>query len=121
MRISQIALALCATALLVTGCAKNSGAAKDALDKVHSSLEAVKDDAKKYAPEGLKGVEAQYDRLKASLDAKEYENVLAGTPSLQKAVASLGDAVNAGKEQAKAASVVAKNEWDNLKDEVPKM
>ena len=121
MKISNFLLAACAATLLMTGCAKNAGPAKDALDKIHSSLEDVKADAAKYAPDGLKGVELQYDRLKASLDAKDYDNVLAGTPSLQKAVDSLKDAVDSGKEHAKAAAVAAKTEWESLSVDVPKM
>jgi hypothetical protein len=121
MHFSKIFLALAATTLLVGGCAKQRGPATDALKAVETSLAAVKDDAAKYAPDGLKGVESQYDRLKESLDKKEYDNVLAGTPQLSKAVDSLKDAVAAGKAQAKAAVESAKTEWEGLKDEVPKM
>jgi hypothetical protein len=121
MHFSKILLALAATTLLVGGCAKQRGPATDALKAVETSLAAVKDDAAKYAPDGLKGVESQYDRLKESLDKKEYDNVLAGTPQLSKAVDSLKDAVAAGKAQAHAAVESAKTEWEGLKDEVPKM
>src|SRR4051794_35793113 len=121
MKITAFMAAACVATLLMTGCAKNAAPAKDALDKIHTSLEAVKDDARKYAPDGLKGVESQYDRLKASLDAKDYDNVLAGAPSLRKAVDSLEQAVASGKEHAKAASTAAKNEWQGLSAEVPKM
>ncbi|MEO8064259.1 MAG: hypothetical protein ABI821_16105 [Pseudomonadota bacterium] len=121
MRIPNIMLAIAATTLLAAGCAQQKAPATKALDQIEASLKDVKDDAAKYAPDGLKGVESQYDRLKESLDKKEYENVLAGTPQLQKAVDSLKDAVNSGKEQAATATKIAKTEWANLKDEVPKM
>jgi hypothetical protein len=114
-------LAIAATTLLAAGCAQQKAPATKALDQIEASLKDVKNDAAKYAPDGLKGVEAQYDRLKESLDKKEYDNVLAGTPQLQKAVDSLKDAVDAGKAQAAAATKIAKTEWANLKDEVPKM
>lgn len=121
MRIPNIMLAIAATTLLAAGCAQQKAPATKALDQIEASLKDVKDDAAKYAPDGLKGVEAQYDRLKESLDKKEYDNVLAGTPQLQKAVDSLKDAVDAGKAQAASATKIAKAEWANLKDEVPKM
>ena len=106
MRTSRMLLAFAAASLLVAGCARQKEPANDALEKIEKSLAEVKADAAKYAPEGLKGVEAQYERLKASFDAKEYENVIAGTPALEKAVGSLRDAVASGKAHAKAALVV---------------
>ncbi len=121
MRISNVLLAVAATALLVTGCAKQRAPATKALDQIEKSLAEVKEDAAKYAPDGLKGVEAQFVRLKTSLDNKDYENVLAGSPQLEKAVDSLKNAVSSGKAQARAAFAAAKSEWDGLAAEVPKM
>ncbi len=121
MRISSALLAVAAAALLVTGCAKQREPATKALDQIEKSLAEVKEDAAKYAPDGLKGVEAQLARLKTSLDNKDYENVLAGSPQLEKAVDSLKSAVSSGKAQARAAFAAAKSEWDSLNAEVPKM
>jgi len=121
MRISNLFLALAATTLIATGCAQQKAPATKALAAIESSLAEVRDDAAKYAPEGLKGVESQVARLKESLDRKEYDNVLAGTPSLDKAVASLRDAVAAGKKHAAAALAAAKTEWASLNTEVPQM
>jgi hypothetical protein len=121
MRFSNLFLALAATALIATGCAQQKAPATKALAAIETSLAEVRDDAAKYAPEGLKGVESQVARLKESLDKKEYDNVLAGTPALDKAVASLRDAVAAGKKQAAAALAAAKTEWASLNTEVPQM
>ena len=121
MRFSNLFLALAATTLIATGCAQQKAPATKALAAIESSLAEVKDDAAKYAPEGLKGVESQVARLKESLDKKEYDNVLAGTPALDKAVASLRDAVAAGKKHAAAELAAAKTEWANLNTEVPQM
>jgi hypothetical protein len=121
MQVSKMVFALLASTVLVAGCAKQRGAATEALNSVEKSLAEVKADAARYAPEGLKGVEAQYDRLKDSLEAKDYDNVLAGTPALSKAVDSLKSAVESGKAQIASAQKAAKSEWAGLKDEVPKM
>jgi len=118
MKVSQMLLALAAATVLVTGCAKQRAPAHDALEKIEKSLADVKTDAAKYAPDGLKGVETQYERLKASFEAKEYDNVLAGTPALEKAVGSLKDAVASGKEQARSALAAAKTEWEGLSADV---
>jgi hypothetical protein len=69
----------------------------------------------------LKGVESQVARLKTSLDNKEYEDVLAGTPQLEKAVATLKQAVASGKAHARSALASAKTEWQGLSSEVPQM
>jgi hypothetical protein len=121
MQISRFVLALLAASLLATGCAKQKAPATKAVEAIESSLAEVKADAEKYAPEGLKGVESQLARLRTSLDAEEYDNVLAGTPQLEKAVASLKDAVASGKEHARAALATAKSEWATLNTEVPVM
>jgi hypothetical protein len=122
MQISKVFLALAATSLLVMGgCAQQKAPANKALDAIEASLKDVRDDAAKYAPDGLKGVESQLARLKESYDKKEYENVLAGTPQLEKAVASLKDAVASGKEHARRALASAKTEWESLNTEVPMM
>ena len=113
MRFSNVFLALAAATLIATGCAQQKAPANKALDAIEASLNDVRDDAAKYAPDGLKGVEAQFARLKESLDKKEYDNVLAGTPQLEKAVASLKDAVASGKKHAAAALAAAKSEWES--------
>jgi len=121
MYMSKIVLATLAATLLATGCAKQRAPATKAVESIEASLADVRADAAKYAPEGLKGVESQLARLKTSLENKDYDNVLAGTPQLEKAVASLNDAVASGKEHARAALAAAKNEWTALNTEVPKM
>src|SRR3982751_3705962 len=103
MRFTSLVFSLCAAAVLVTGCAKNQQPAKKAVDQIEESLKAVKDDAQRYAPEGLKAVQSQLDRFKADIDAKNYDDVVAGAPSLQKAVDSLQDAVATGKKHAQEA------------------
>lgn len=113
--------AFAAVAMLASGCAQQKGPANKALESVEDSLKNIRDDAQKYAPEGLKAVDAQVANLKESFDKKQYDNVLAGTPSLQKAVDSLSAAVNSGKAQARSATAAAKTEWEGLNAEVPKM
>jgi hypothetical protein len=121
MRVSSLILSLCAATLLIAGCAKNQHAAKEAVDKIESSLAEVKDDAQRYAPDGLKSIETQLARFKADIEAKNYDDVVAGSPQLEKAVASLKDAVSTGKKHAQQALAVAQTEWESLSVEVPKM
>ena len=120
MKMSNLMLALAAATMLMTGCAKQSKPAHEALDRIEASLKEVREDAAKYAPDGLKGVETQLANLKQSFEAKDYQNVLAGTPQLEKAVGSLKDAVASGKAHAKAALAAAKTEWEGLSADVAK-
>lgn len=120
MKITPVLVAFAAAAMLMTGCAKQRAPANEALDKIEASLKDVRDDAQKYAPDGLKGVESQFENLKKSFESKDYDNVLAGTPQLSKAVDSLKDAVTAGKAHAKAALAAAKTEWEGLSASVSK-
>ncbi|HEX6637494.1 MAG TPA: hypothetical protein VF033_07540 [Steroidobacteraceae bacterium] len=120
MRVSKFVFALAAAAVFVAGCAKQREPAHDALEKIEKSLDDVKADAARYAPDGLKGVESQLANLKQSFDDKNYDNVLAGTPQLEKAVNSLREAVNSGKAQARAALAAAKTEWEGLSADVSK-
>lgn len=121
MKFRYVLPALAAVAMLASGCAQQRGPANKALESVENSLKDVRDDAARYAPEGLKSVDAQLANLKKSYEDKQYDNVLAGAPALQKAVDSLAAAVNSGKAQARAAVAAAKTEWEGLNTEVPKM
>lgn len=119
MRISTLVLVLCTAAAIATGCSRQKSPANQALESIESSLADVRSDAARYAPDGLKGIESQLARLRQSYEAKEYDDVLAGTPQLEKAVASLKNAVNSGKAQARAALAAAKTEWETLRVQVP--
>jgi hypothetical protein len=117
----KLVLPLVAALLMATGCSQQKSSATKALEGVETSLAAIKEDAARYAPEGLKGVESNIARLKTSLENKEYDDVIAGAPQLQKAVSSLESAIESGKEQIRAATAAATTEWDSLSVEVPKM
>lgn len=121
MRPNNVILAIIAATLLATGCSQQKQNATKVLEAVETKLATVKNDAERYAPDGLKGVETQLERLNASLEAKEYNDVIAGAPQLSKAVDSLEQAVKAGKAHARAALASAKSEWESLSVEVPKM
>ena len=59
MKFRILVPALAAVAILAAGCAQQRGPANKALEAVESSLKDIRDDAAKYAPEGLKSVDAQ--------------------------------------------------------------
>jgi uncharacterized phage infection (PIP) family protein YhgE len=121
MRPYNVLWAVAAAMLIATGCSQQKQNATKVLEGVEMKLAEVKADAERYAPEGLKGIESQLERMHTSIKNEEYDDVIAGAPSLNKAVDSLRNAVAAGKQQAQAALAAAKTEWQSLSAEVPKM
>lgn len=118
---TKLALSAFAAVLLISGCAKNQMEAKKDVDKIEDSLKDIRADAERYAADGLKSVDAQVARFKADIDAKNYDDVVAGTPQLEKAVDSLKAAIASGKKHASEAAAVAKTEWESLNATVPGM
>ena len=121
MRRYTVLLPIIAAALFATGCSQQKQNATKVLEGVEMKLAEVKADAERYAPQGLKGIESQLERMHASIKNEEYDDVIAGAPALNKAVDSLKNAVESGKEQARTALAAAKTEWQALSAEVPRM
>jgi hypothetical protein len=117
MRIAKVILAIAATTLLFTGCARQKNEATQALSAIESSVSALKEEGAKYAPVAYQGVESTLATLKDSLAKEDYKSVLAGTPELSKAVDTLKTAIASGKQQFEAATA----EWGTLSADVPKM
>ena len=75
MRISQAFLPLVAGALLLTGCG-NKEPATQAVTQAEASLEGMRADAAKFAPEELKATEATLAAMKANLAKSDYRAVV---------------------------------------------
>ena len=118
---TNLILSLCAATLLLGGCARHQMEAKKSVDKIEESLKDIRDDAQRYAPDGLKSVESQLARFRTDIDSKNYDDVVAGSPQLEKAVDSLKAAIATGKQHAQEAAAVAKTEWESLNATVPGM
>ena len=118
---TKMLLSACAAVLLISGCAKHQMEAKKNIDNIEDSIKDIRADAERYAPEALKSIDSQVARFKADIDAKNYDDVVAGTPQLEKAVDSLKAAIASGKKHAAEAAAVAKTEWESLNATVPGM
>lgn len=121
MKFSKTLLALAAFTLVAAGCSMQKKPATEAVSSIEASLADIKEDAAKYAPDGLKGVESTLAQLKENLAKEDYKSVLAGAPELTKAVGSLKEAVVTGKAHAEEMLATAKTEWEALSADVPKM
>lgn len=108
-------------AVLLSGCNTQKGPAEQAVATAQAALDAVRDDAQKYAPENLGGAEAKLADMKGSFAKGDYAGVLAAAPGVTAAIASLKDAAAAKKTEAEAALAKAKDDWGPASAAVPKM
>jgi hypothetical protein len=108
------------SAVLLSGCNTQKGPAEQAVMGAQFALNAVRDDAQKYAPEQLGGVEAKLSDLKGSFEKGDYAGVLAAAPGVTAAITGLKDAAAAKKTEAEAALAKAKDDWGTASTAVPK-
>lgn len=121
MKKHSVFLLAALAAVLLVGCNTQKGPAEQALASAQAALDAVRDDAQKYAPEQLGGVEAKLSDMKGAFQQGNYAGVLAAAPGLTTSIASLKDAAAAKKVEAEQALAKAKDEWGPASTAVPKM
>jgi hypothetical protein len=121
VRTKNVMISLFAAALLIAGCAGQKGPATQAVTAAETALAAIKDDAAKYLPSDLQGVEATLTSLKDGLAKGDYKAVLAGAPALMTSLTSLKDAAAAKKTEMVAATAAATTEWGALSADLPNM
>jgi hypothetical protein len=108
-------------AAMLFACASQKEPAEKAVAQVEASIDALRADAGKYASSELQGVEATLGAVKEKLAKGDYKAVMADVPRLQSAVSSLQATVADQKERAEAAMAAAREQWNSLSADVPKM
>jgi hypothetical protein len=108
-------------AVLVVGCANQKAPAEQAIASADTALAQVRDMAQKYVPDQLQQVEAQLNGLKDSAAKGDYKSVLAAAPALMTAIGSLKDAATAKQAEVEATVAKAKDSWNAMSSDVPKM
>src|ERR1700723_154266 len=109
-------LTLCSVAILFAACVNQMEPAKNALDNINSTLNAVSADAQKYIPDQFSQAQSKVAGLTASFEKKDYAAVVAGAPAVLSQVRGLADAAAAKRdEMVKALG----NEWRSLAASVP--
>jgi hypothetical protein len=91
-------------------------AAKNSVDHINATLAAVSEDAQKYVPDQLAGVQSKVAALTASLDKQDYNAVMAGAPAVLAEVNGLSSAVAAKKDEVLKA---LGDEWRGLASAIP--
>jgi len=108
-------------ALALVGCSADKGPAEKALGSAEAAYSAVHDQAMKYAPQQLGGVEDQLQQVKNSYARGDYKAVVAAAPALAAAISGLKDAATAKQAELEAALAKAKEDWGSTSTDVPKM
>jgi hypothetical protein len=109
-------LSLCSVAILFVACVNQMEPAKNALDNINSTLNAVSADAQKYIPDQFAQAQSKVAVLTASYEKKDYAAVVAGAPAVLAEVNGLADAASAKKDEIVKA---LGNEWRSLAASVP--
>jgi hypothetical protein len=117
----SLLLAALASVALVVGCSSMKEPATKALADAEATLATVRDDAAKYVPNDLQGVDASIADLKTKLQAGDYKGIMAAVPELTTKLTALKDAAAAKKAEMEAAVEKAKGEWTALAADLPGM
>ena len=112
-----VALAACGLA----SCANQKAPAEQAVASAETALNAVRDEAQKYAPDQLQAVDAQLSAMKDNLNKGNYQAVLAAAPNVNSTISGLKDVADNKKAEADAALAKAKDAWGPMSTDVPKM
>lgn len=114
-------LATLAAAVLVAGCATQKEPATKAVAEIETSLNAVNEDATKYAPDELQQAQGAVAALKDALDKADYKSVMESAPTVAGRVSALQQTVATRKKEMETAVAAATQQWQTLSAEVPAM
>lgn len=115
MRFPTLILALGASVLIATGCARDKEPAQNAVTTAETALAQIRPQAQQFAPEHLQTVEAELATMKENLAREKYRAVLDDAKTFNADVNALNDAVVSKQTQIAAAT----HEWEQLSEEVP--
>jgi hypothetical protein len=109
-------LTLCSVALLFAACVNQMEPAKNALDNINTTLQAVSADAQKYIPDQFAQAQGKAAALTASYQKQDYAAVIAGAPAVLAEVRGLSGAVADKKDEMVK---VMGSEWRSMAASIP--
>ena len=112
------ALAFAAGLAIVAACSNQREPAMKMMHDIEATVAGASEDAAKYVPGELTGVQMKLDDLKTAYEAQDYKAVLSRGPAILAAAQALAtDAVAKKTEVTKNLNV----QWTSLSDEVPRL
>jgi DNA repair ATPase RecN len=116
MKVTNVLMALTASAMLMAGCMSQKDPAENAVTQAEAAMTDLRVDAAKFAPDELKTTETTLAKMKDNLAKKDYKDVIAEVPQFNKEVATLRETLVGRQTQI----IAATREWETLNAEVPK-
>ena len=116
MKLTNVLMALTASAMLMTGCMSQKDPAENAVTQAEAAMTDLRVDAAKFAPEELKTTQTTLAKMKDDLAKQDYKHVVAGVPQFNKEIATLKEVLVGRQTQI----IAATREWETLNAEVPK-
>ena len=89
MKVTNVLMALTASAMLMTGCMSQKDPAENAVTQAEAAMTDLRVDAAKFAPDELKTTETTLAKMKDNLAKEDYKDVIAEVPQFNKEVATL--------------------------------
>jgi len=80
MKVTNVLMALTASAMLMTGCMSQKDPAENAVTQAEAAMTDLRVDAAKFAPEELKTTETTLAKMKDKLAKEDYKDVIAEVP-----------------------------------------
>lgn len=114
-------LALLLAGVLLGACAGQQAPAQKAIDTAEAAIAAIREDAAKYVPDDLKGLEESLQGMKDNFAKGSYPAVLTASRELTTRIAAVTDAVTAKKDEMETLTTQLTEQWNTLSVELPEM
>src|SRR5262249_22336051 len=121
MKKLSVGLLTVMAALLVVACMSQKAPAEQAVSSAESALAGLRDGAQKYAPDQLQAMDASIAQMKDNLAKGNYKAVVDAVPAFNNGLKSLKETVDQKTQEAAEAIAKAKDAWDPMTKDVPKM
>ena len=107
--------------LILAACGGQKEPAEKAVAEAEAAISALREDAARFAPDQLKGLEDDLAQLKDNLAKQNYPAVLALARELSKSIGTVNATVAAEKANADVLAQQLTERWNTLSTELPEM
>ncbi len=107
--------------LMLVACGGQKEPAEKAVAEAEAAISALREDAARFAPDQLKGLEEELAQLKDNLAKQNYPAVLQLARELTKSIGATNETVAAEKANADVVAQQLTDRWNTLSTELPEM
>ena len=121
IRIPRQWLALLLAGALLGACAGQKEPAQKAIDTAEAAIAAIREDAGRYVPDDLKGLEESLAGMKSNFAKGNYPAVLTASRELNTRIAAVSNVLATQKAENEVQTAQLTEQWNTLSVEVPEM